>query len=81
MSKKEEKPFDYEKGMARLEKIIGQFDEGGLTLEAMEQSFLEGMDLIQKCSDRLNQVETRINKLMSEQPGETWSEEPFEDPE
>lgn len=78
MSKKEEKPFDYEKGMARLEKIIDQFDEGGLTLEAMEQSFLEGMDLIQKCSERLNQVETRINKLMNEQPGETWSEGPFE---
>lgn len=81
MSKKDEKPFDYEKGMARLETLIEQFDEGGLSLEAMEKSFIEGMELIQKCSERLNQVEARVNQLVETQQGETWSEEPFEDQE
>ncbi|MDP8243510.1 MAG: exodeoxyribonuclease VII small subunit [Candidatus Hinthialibacter antarcticus] len=81
MTKKTDKPFDYEKGMARLETIIEEFDEGGLSLEAMEKSFIEGMELIQKCSERLNQVETRVNKLTEEQQGETWSEEPFDDQE
>ncbi len=81
MSKKTEKPFDYEKGMERLEKIIEQFDEGGLSLEAMEQSFIEGMELVKKCSERLNQVETRVNKLSEDQQGEAWNEELFDENE
>ncbi|RJP26302.1 MAG: exodeoxyribonuclease VII small subunit [Candidatus Omnitrophota bacterium] len=66
MKKAQENEFDFEKGMKRLEEIVSLFDAGGLTLDQMEKNFLEGMDLVQRCSKRLNQVETRITLLVKE---------------
>lgn len=70
--------FDFEKGMARLEEIVTLFDEGGLTLSEMEAYFEEGMDLVAKCSDRLEKTETKVTQLM-ENAQEKLQEEPFEE--
>ncbi len=74
MKNDQPKNFDFEKGMSRLEEIIKLFDDGGLTLEQMETYFIEGMDLIKKCSERLESVEVRITKLMGEQETE-WMDQ------
>lgn len=81
MSKKQNGiAFDFEKGMQRLEEIIATFDEGGLPLDQMESFFVEGMDLIKKCSDRLDQVEIHVTELLkNSQSG--WSEKPFDNPQ
>lgn len=70
MSKK--KSFDYEKSMARLEEIIARFDAGGMTLDEMEAHFVEGMQLIEQCSDRLNQLETKVNQLLDNGETAAW---------
>lgn len=80
MSPSGKKTFNYEKAVARLEEIIEAFDEGGLPLDKMEAYFIEGMDLVKQCSDRLDTVETRVTRLLTEQNGE-WSEAPFDEPE
>ena len=69
--------FDFEKGMARLDEIVALFDGGGLTLDQMEQYFSEGMELISKCSQRLDRVETRVTQLLKEQK-ETWEVTPLQ---
>ncbi len=76
--KKAEIPFDFEKGMQRLEEIIAQFDEGGLPLDRMESFFVEGMELIKNCSERLDRVERRVTELLND-PQSGWSERPLED--
>lgn len=69
--------FDFEKGMARLEEIVTLFDEGGLSLQEMEQYFEEGMGLITQCSNRLNQTEANVTKLLKAMK-EKLETEPFE---
>ncbi len=76
--KKSDEPFDFEAGMHRLEEIIALFDQGGLPLVKMETYFVEGMELVRKCSERLDQVETRITELLHD-PKTGWSESPFEE--
>ena len=76
MTGETQETFDFEKGLQRLEEIIALFDQGGLTLEQMEAHFVEGMDLIQKCSRRLDGVEARVTQLLN-LPETEWREEPF----
>lgn len=81
MSKnKNEDAFDFEKGMQRLEEIISKFDEGGLPLDQMETIFIEGMELVKRCSERLDRVETRVTQLLHD-PETGWIEQPFEEEE
>ncbi len=76
-AKKNADSFDFEEGMQRLEEIIAKFDQGGLTLDEMESCFVEGAGLVKKCSERIDNVETRITKLAADS-GSGWSEEPFD---
>ena len=79
-NKKIEQEFDFEKGLERLEEIVAKFDEGGMTLDQMEQYFVEGLELVQQCNQRLDRVETRITKLIETQKG-LWQEKPFDEEE
>ena len=72
MSKNKKNAIDFEQSMQRLEAIVSQFDDGGLSLDQMESYFTE------KCSTRLDQVETRITKLLKDRQDE-WAEEPFDE--
>lgn len=77
MSKKKPEPFEFEQGMQRLEEIIQQFDEGALSLDDMENRFVEGMELLEQCSERLEKVETRVTQLVQNQK-DKWTEIPVE---
>ena len=72
--KAEEKTF--EKSLERLEKIVEDMEGGTLSLEDMIARFEEGQSLIRFCSDKLNEVERRIEILVKK--GEETTEEPFE---
>ncbi len=78
MNAKKKESFDFEKGMARLDEILNHFDEGEMPLDKMEKNFIEGMELIKKCSERLEQVEMRITKLIGQENGE-GDEIPFDE--
>lgn len=73
MTKKKPEPFEFEQGMQRLEEIIQQFDEGALSLDDMENHFVEGMELLDLCSGRLENVETRVTQLVQNQK-DKWTE-------
>jgi exodeoxyribonuclease VII small subunit len=80
MKNNPKKPFDFEKGLARLEEIVNQFDEGGLTLSEMEAYFEEGMQLIACCSERLDATETKVTQLMNDIK-DRLEQEPFDEEE
>lgn len=59
----QEPEFNFEKAMQRLEEIVDAFDSGEMTLRQMEASFVEGMNLIKRCSACLDEVELRVKEL------------------
>ena len=59
----------FETMMDRLQSLVGRLEEGNLTLEDSIRSFEEGMDLVRRCTDVLNQAEERIRKLTRDARG------------
>ena len=59
----------FEASMARLEEIVELLDSGELPLEDAMKIFEEGMKLSHFCSDKLNQVEKRIQVLTKQEDG------------
>jgi len=68
---------NFEKSMDRLETIVGDMEGGALSLDAMIQRFEEGQSLIKFCSGKLDEVERKIEKLLTS-TGEVETE-PFGD--
>ena len=54
----------FEDNLAKLEEIVSQMDAGELGLDEMIARFEEGSRLIKACSDKLNEVERKIEKLV-----------------
>ena len=67
---------NFEKSLARLEEIVEQMENGTLPLDALMNAFEEGQQLIKVCSERLNEVERRI-EILVRKDGHTVAE-PFE---
>ncbi len=65
----------FEKSMERLESIVGDMESGELSLDAMIKRFEEGQSLIKFCGGKLDEVERRIEKLLTKE-GEVETE-PF----
>ena len=59
----------FEASMTRLEEIVDLLDSGELPLEDAMKIFEEGMKLSHFCSDKLNQVEKRIQVLTKQEDG------------
>ncbi len=67
MSKTSEgKPSErnYEEAVARLEEIVGQLEEGNLSLETSLTLFEEGIGLAKYCSEKLDAAEGRLQILL-----------------
>lgn len=71
-----EKTVDFEKSLERLEALVEEMETGKLPLEQMIKHFEEGSRLVTLCSDKLNEVEQKIEKLVRK--GGTLTTEPFE---
>ena len=56
----------FEQALDRLETIVGEMEGGKLSLEDMMARFEEGQALVKICTQKLNQVERRIEILMKE---------------
>lgn len=57
-------PEAYEQLVARLEKLVGELEGGGLPLEQSLERFAEGMRLAQEAQRKLDDAERRIEKLV-----------------
>ncbi len=55
---------NFEKSLARLEEIVEKMENGTLPLDELMSAFEEGQQLLKVCSDRLNEVERRIEILV-----------------
>ena len=63
-AKTKEQQSSFEKALARIETIVSKMEGGSLSLEKMMEHFEEGMNLIKLCSEKLNEVERKIEVLV-----------------
>lgn len=56
---------DFETALARLEKIVADMETGKLNLDQMLAHFEEGSTLVALCGKKLNEVEKKIEMLVS----------------
>ncbi|MBN2302767.1 MAG: exodeoxyribonuclease VII small subunit [Lentisphaerae bacterium] len=61
-SKDDERTF--ESALERLEKIVAEMEKGTLNLDDMIARFEEGQSLVKFCSEKLNEVERKIEVLV-----------------
>ena len=61
--------FDFEKSMKKLENIVNELDNGELSLDDSLKIFEEGIELSQKCRDKLNQSEKKLKSLVKKEEG------------
>jgi exodeoxyribonuclease VII small subunit len=76
MAKKIEK-LTFEDGLAKLERIVAEMEEGKLGLNKMLEKFGEGMELAKFCGKWLETAEKKVEILVRKQDG-SLSSEPFE---
>lgn len=76
--KKTDKAQSFEKALERLETIVGEMEGGTLSLEKMTAYFEEGTALVKFCTQKLNEVEKKIEILTKK--GDAVAAEPFDAP-
>jgi exodeoxyribonuclease VII small subunit len=67
----------FEEAMKRLEQIVHDLEEGELSLEGSLKVFEEGMALVKFCSDKIEEVEQKVTRLVKESDGK-YGQQPFE---
>jgi exodeoxyribonuclease VII small subunit len=68
MAEKSTEPAQsFEKALERLEAIVAEMEGGKLTLEKMISHFEEGSKLVKFCSTKLNEVEKKIELLLTKE--------------
>ncbi len=63
---KEDAP-SFEKSMERLETIVSDMEGGELSLDTMIKQFEEGQTLIRFCTGKLDEVERKIERLLTKE--------------
>ena len=59
----EAEPISFEDSFHRLTEMAEQLEAGGLTLAEATSRFEEGMNLVQRCNELLNNAELKITEL------------------
>ena len=75
MSSKKEQDLPFEKGLARLEKLIDDLESGELELDKSLAVFEEGVKLSRQLNRKLDEAEKRLEVLMKDESGEPLPEE------
>jgi exodeoxyribonuclease VII small subunit len=65
----ETEPLSFEAGVARLEALIEELENGGLDLDKSLALFEEGVRLSRRLNKRLNQAEKRLEILLKNEEG------------
>jgi exodeoxyribonuclease VII small subunit len=74
----EEAAVSFETAMERLDKIVAELENGDVPLEQAIELFQEGMKLSRLCSQKLEQVERKIEMLIEEEG--SLQKKPFQPP-
>jgi exodeoxyribonuclease VII small subunit len=67
----------FEEALKQLEEIVRDLESGDLSLEDSLKNFERGMKLIKFCSEKLEEVEQKVNILIKESDG-NYSTQQFE---
>lgn len=59
-----EKQLDFEEALARLEEVVKELEDGGLSLEKSLELFEEGVKLVKFCKMELDQAERKIEIVL-----------------
>ncbi|MBR6358611.1 MAG: exodeoxyribonuclease VII small subunit, partial [Lachnospiraceae bacterium] len=63
---KEEKNNSLEQNMEELEKVISELEADNLRLDRAFELYKAGMDLLLKCNDSIDKIETELKVLEAE---------------
>ena len=74
MTTSKKKELSFEEAFKRLESIVENLEKGESTLEESLKTFEEGMELVKICSQKLNEAEARIQKLVQDKNGDFFLE-------
>ncbi len=66
----------FEEALSRLETIVGDMENGALTLDDMIRRFEEGQSLVRLCTTKLNEIEKKVELLVRK--GDAVTTEPFD---
>lgn len=72
----EDKPFQFEKTVDELAKLVEQMEQGNISLEDSLASFEKGITLTRQCQKALADAEQKVSILLKQNGTETL--EPFE---
>ena len=72
---KEEKDFNFEETMQKLETIVQELENGNLNLDDSIRKFEEGIKLSKNASNYLEEAEKKITVLIKDKEGEITEEE------
>ena len=64
----------FEKAMTRLESIVEELERGDLNIDKSLEIFEEGIKMSRVCSKKLNEAESKIEKLTKGKKGELVTE-------
>jgi exodeoxyribonuclease VII small subunit len=67
----------YDAVVARLDRVVGELESGGLSLEASIEKFAEGVKLANEATRKLDEAERRIEMLVRNADG-SQDEVPFD---
>lgn len=65
----EKKEIEFETALKKLETIVGNLENGELSLEAALKQYEEGVKMADICSKRLNDAEKKVEVLMKTSGG------------
>lgn len=76
MAAKKKSPLAFEAALTELEAIVGQLEQGELSLEQSLQCFEHGIALARGCQQILRDAEQKVEQLLETQPTQ-WMVTPF----
>ncbi len=69
MTAKKHLPIPFETALTELESLVGQLEQGDLTLEEALQRFEQGVALVRACQNTLRLAEQKVEQLMERNGG------------
>ena len=64
MTAKKNPPLPFEMALAELESLVGQLEQGELTLDDALQRFERGIALVRDCQHALQAAEQKVDQLI-----------------
>jgi exodeoxyribonuclease VII small subunit len=68
-----ERELTFEEALARLEEIVRLLEEGKLPLAESLAAFEEGVGLLRRCAEELEEAEGKVEILLRDEEGKVFS--------